>query len=178
MKVNLAKGLTRRRGAAPASADDLLRELIPRLRRHAARSTPMWLAEDAVQDTCERLLLNADTLVRHPNPAAYALRTVTTVLIDHHRRRVREVPAGEVPERAVGSASGDVESALDINWLLERLPPGQAAAVRLVDVEDHTIDQAAELLGLHRGTVSRSRARGLTTLRQKFSANRSYEGWP
>ncbi|MFJ1656857.1 RNA polymerase sigma factor [Streptomyces sp. NPDC088337] len=149
---------------------------MPKLRRRAGRSASAWLADDAVQEACEKLLMNADRLISHPNPQAYAFRTVTTVLIDQHRQTGREVPFPDLPDFAGKSEASDVESAWEAGRLLNLLSPGQSAAVRLVDVEGYTIDQAAEVLGVHRGTVSRARARGLSALRRKFLPTCHTEG--
>ena len=57
------------------------------------------------------------------------------------------------------------EAEWEATRLLGRLSERQAAAVLLVDLDGYTIDQAADILKVHRGTVSRARARALAALR-------------
>lgn len=152
----------------------LICALLPQLQSRAERSATRWLAEDAVQEACERLLSHASTFIAHPNPRAYAIRTLVTTLIDQQRRRQREVPAAEVPDDPGQAPGNPVESRWEAERLLAALPTGQASAVRLVDVEGFTIDQAAKILGVHRGTVSRARLRGLEALRRNFFLDESY----
>ncbi|MBM7173128.1 RNA polymerase sigma factor [Streptomyces sp. G44] len=163
-----------RHEAAMRDAKELLCALLPHLQRKADRLAVRWLAEDAVQEACERLLLRAEAFIRHPNPRAYAIRTVATTLIDQQRRRRREVLAADVPEGPSQGASDSVEARWETERLLRSLPSGQSAAVRLVDVEGYTIDQAAKILGVHRGTVSRARLRGLAVLRKISIEEESY----
>ncbi|MGW7299830.1 RNA polymerase sigma factor [Streptomyces sp. NPDC054829] len=148
--------------------------LLPQLRSKAERSTARWLAEDAVQEACERLLSRAATFIAHPNPRAYAIRTVVTTLIDQQRRGRREVLAADLPDLPSSGEGSLVEAWWEAERLLMSLPAGQSAAVRLVDIEGYTIDQAAEILGVHRGTVSRARLRGHETLRRNFLLDESY----
>lgn len=159
---------------AMRDAKEMICALLPQLQSRAERSAARWLAEDAVQDACERLLSRAATFIAHPNPRAYAIRTVVTTLIDQQRRRQREVLAAEVPDDPSPAQGSPVEAWWEAERLLAALPAGQSAAVRLVDVEGYTIDQAAEILGVHRGTVSRARLRGLEALRRNFFLDESY----
>ncbi|MEI7033980.1 RNA polymerase sigma factor [Streptomyces pratensis] len=149
-------------------AELLICELLPALRRKAAAMAHPPTAEDIVQTACERLLIRSAELMRHPNPRAYALRTVATVAYDQHRARRRETPVAEVPDRAVADVSLELyEAQWEVSRLLGRLSDGQAAAIRLVDIDGHSIDHAAALLGVHRGTVSRARWRGLRRLNEE-----------
>ncbi|WP_199548346.1 RNA polymerase sigma factor [Streptomyces sp. N35] len=142
-----------------------------RARREASR----WLAEDALQDACERLLSRGPAFATHPNPRAYAIKAMASALIDQRRRQRREVLASDLPEVPTTPLDCTVEAAWEAERMLAGLPSGQSSAVRLVDVEGYTIDQAAEILGVHRGTVSRARLRGLQSLRRTFFPHESYE---
>jgi RNA polymerase sigma-70 factor (ECF subfamily) len=147
--------------------ESLLRDVIPLLRRRASRLLGED-ADDAVQAACLKLLKASDAWLSHPNPTAYAIRAVTTAAYDLKRRQSQDVPVGEVPDRV---QTGDAMALREAGWEVERLLSGvsrkQAAAILLVDVHDYTIDDAAAVLGVHRGTVSRARRHGLLTMRER-----------
>lgn len=142
-----------------------IRELLPLLRRQASRILGED-AEDAVQTACLKLLRSSKSWLSHPNPAAYAVRAVTTAAYDMSRRQTRDTPMSEVPDRAhPGDAMAHREARWEVSRLLSAVPRKQAAAIFLVDVQDYTIDGAAAVLGVHRGTVSRARTHGLRAMR-------------
>ncbi|GAA1579271.1 MULTISPECIES: RNA polymerase sigma factor [Streptomyces] len=147
--------------------DALLRDVIPLLRRQASRLLGED-ADDAVQTACLKLLKASDAWLAHPNPTAYAMRAVTTAAYDLKRRQSQDMPVDEVPDRP---QAGDPLALREARWevarLLAEVPRKQAAAIFLVDVQDYTIDDAAAVLGVHRGTVSRARQHGLRAMRKK-----------
>jgi RNA polymerase sigma-70 factor (ECF subfamily) len=49
--------------------------------------------------------------------------------------------------------------------ILRKLTSPEAAAIRLVDIENYSLQEAGLLLGVHWGTVHRNRQRGLRQLR-------------
>jgi RNA polymerase sigma factor (sigma-70 family) len=151
--------------------------LMPRLHRRAvALSGSAHLAEDAVQDAYVKLVGRPDRLTRHPLPYAYALTAVVSLLRDGWRRRRREVPAGDLFDSVPHprpSTKDAKDAELEAVRLLKLLAASQAAAVALVDLDGYTIDQAAAVLGVHRGTVSRSRVRALERLRRALSTEDS-----
>lgn len=68
----------------------------------------------------------------------------------------------DVPERAADPAPGiDV----DIRRALDALPPRQRALVMLRHLEDISVAEAAEILGIAEGTVKSQIAHGLAKLR-------------
>ncbi|KOU41487.1 hypothetical protein ADK55_28760 [Streptomyces sp. WM4235] len=155
----------------------MLCELLPVLRRRASFMASSQTAEDAVQSACVKLLNNSAALVRHPNPQAYALRAVATAVYDLRRRQGRETAVAELPDAPVDDCAIELcEADWEAARLLSLLSPGQAHAVRLVDIEGHSIDRAAEILGVHRGTVSRARDRGLRRLRGEISFGGCHTG--
>ncbi|WP_158239589.1 RNA polymerase sigma factor [Streptomyces carminius] len=144
----------------------LIHDLLPLLRRQASRILGQD-AEDAVQTACLKLLRTSESWLSHPNPVAYAVRTVTTAAYDMSRRQRRDTPVDEVPDHAhPGDALAQREARWEVRRLLSAVPRKQAAAIFLVDVQDYTIDRAAAVLGVHRGTVSRARTHGLRTMRE------------
>jgi RNA polymerase sigma factor (sigma-70 family) len=149
--------------------DRTFTDLVPRLYRRALALTGCpHTAEDALHDTYLKLVARPERLVSHPLPYAYAYAGVVSVVRDGWRRRQREVLHPELADLTVSSSDDGParwEADQETARLLAHLTAKQAAVVLLVDVDGYTIDQAAEVLGLHRGTVSRSRRRALDKLR-------------
>jgi RNA polymerase sigma factor (sigma-70 family) len=160
---------------ARAEYDQVFCALLPRLyRRTLALTNSPQTAEDALHDAYLKLANHPDRLVRHPEPYAYAFSAVVSTIRDGWRRRSREVLLDDVtvlpaegPDRYDGWDGGVTirEAELETLRLLSNLTPRQAAIVLLVDVDGYTLDQVADLLGKHRGTVARSRDRALKKLR-------------
>ncbi|WP_406282304.1 RNA polymerase sigma factor [Embleya sp. NBC_00896] len=151
--------------------DALFCGLLPRLYRRAVLLAGEGCAEDAVHEAYLKLARRPDRLLGHPEPYAYAFRALVSVTRDMWRARSRQVLLPEPPEPGARAASSadDPIARREAEWeavrMLGSLPAKQAAAVLLVDLDGYTIDQAAEILGVHRGTVSRSRERALARLR-------------
>ena len=147
-------------------------KVLPRLYRRAVFLIGAARAEDAVHDAYLKLSARPERLVHHPEPYAYAFAAVVSAVRDSIRRTGRHVLVEQVPDRPEGS-TGPIELR-EAEWavteLLGRLPERQAAAVLLVDLDGYTIDQAADILKVHRGTVSRARARALAALRALMKA--------
>jgi RNA polymerase sigma factor (sigma-70 family) len=162
--------------------DRIFSDLLPRLYRRAfALTGSQHTAEDALHDAYLKLVIRPEALVRHPLPYAYAFATVLSVVRDGWRRGQREVPHGEVADLVVtqwDSGTTAWEAEQETVRLLRHLTAKQAAIVLLVDVDGCTIDQAADVLGLHRGTVSRARGRALDKLRSLFAPEPSADRGP
>jgi len=143
-------------------------KVLPRLYRRAVFLAGAARAEDAVHDAYLKLSARPERLVHHPEPYAYAFAAVVSAIRDTVRRTGRQVLVEQVPEGPGDSSAGPIELR-EAEWeaarLLGRLSERQAAAVLLVDLDGYTIDQAAAILKVHRGTVSRARARALAALR-------------
>lgn len=50
--------------------------------------------------------------------------------------------------------------------MLQSLTVKEAVVVLLVDLDGHSLDEAAELLGVHKGTAQRNRMRAVAKLRE------------
>lgn len=152
--------------SAAARFDDLFCDLLPRLYRRAVLLIGDGSAEDAVHEVYLKLTGRPERVLDHPQPYAYLIATLVSVVRDDLRRRRRLLPVAEVPERTDAGEFVDTrEARWQAAWLLRHLSPGQAAAVLLVDLDGYTIDEAAAVLRVHRGTVSRARRRALAALR-------------
>lgn len=151
---------------AGARFDVLFAELLPRLYKRAVLLAGTDAAEDAVHEVYLKLVRHPNRVLDHNQPYAYLIATLVSVVRDDWRHNRRWVPVAEVPDHADVTGVAEVwEAHWQAAWLLRQLSPGQAAAVLLVDLDGYTIDEAAAVLRVHRGTVSRSRARALAALR-------------
>ncbi|HZM79054.1 MAG TPA: SigE family RNA polymerase sigma factor [Candidatus Limnocylindrales bacterium] len=133
------------------------------LRRLAFALCGDWhLADDLVQHTFLQLYrhwrrLEGETL------DAYARRTLVNAFLSHRRRYRREQVVAEPPS-GVAPGPADAGSA-DLAEALAALPPRQRALVVLRHLEDMSVADAAELLGIAEGTVKSQTARALEKLR-------------
>jgi RNA polymerase sigma-70 factor (ECF subfamily) len=153
--------------SAAARFDDLFCDLLPRLYRRAVLVIGDGSAQDAVHEVYLKLAVRPERVLDHPLPYGYLIATLVSVVRDDLRRRRRIFPMADVPERADDGEFVDTsEARWQAAWLLRHLSPGQAAAVLLVDLDGYTIDEAAAVLQVHRGTVSRARRRALAALRE------------
>lgn len=147
--------------------DELFCEFLPRLYRRAVLLIGDGSAEDAVHEVYLKVSARPERVLAHPQPYAYLVAALVSVVRDDLRRRRRVVTVADVPERAdVDQFADSSEARWQAAWLLRQLSPKQAAAVLLVDLDGYTIDEAASVLGVHRGTVSRARHRALAALRE------------
>jgi len=135
------------------------------------------LAEDLVQDALVKVFARlrrggTDRPGVHPldgggTSEAYVRRAILTLFLDEHRRRKRWAaarPLVATADRVRGAASGATARA-DVAAALGRLAPRERACVVLRYLEDLTVPQVAEQLGLAQGTVKRYLADATATLR-------------
>jgi RNA polymerase sigma-70 factor (sigma-E family) len=122
-------------------------------------------AEDAVQATLVRTYA-AWPRVRRDDAFAYARRVLVNYVTDRWRRRLREYPVGEIPERA--SRADLAEEVALRQWLtgaLARLTLRERAVIimrYLFDLPEATV---AHDLGISLGTVKSTSSRALAKLR-------------
>ncbi|WP_246113648.1 RNA polymerase sigma factor [Streptomyces montanus] len=147
--------------------------------------TRSW-AEDAVHEAYLKLARRPQRLLEHPEPYAYAFTALMSVVRDTHRRERRQVPVDDVEIPGPGDTAGGAgrvgavgpvvagawdggverrDAEMEAIRLLGRLSSRQAGVVILVDLDGYTIDQAARIMKVHRGTAARHRARALEKLR-------------
>lgn len=135
----------------------------PALRRTAYAMCGDWqAAEDLVQVTFVRLYVHWRR-VRPETADAYARRILTNLFLNRRRKALRERITDQLPEPA--GAGVDLDSRVDLAAALARLPDRQRAVVALRYVDDLSISQVAELLGLAEGTVKSHCARATEALR-------------
>lgn len=135
------------------------------LRRLAYGLCGDWhLAEDLAQATFLQLYRHWRRL--EPGTIdAYARRAVVNAFLSNRRSRRRERLVAEPPEVRVTGDEAHLATALRVRAALDALPPRQRALVVLRHLEDVSVAEAAELLGVSPGTVKSQTARGLDKLR-------------
>ncbi|MFI0908733.1 RNA polymerase sigma factor [Streptomyces sioyaensis] len=167
--------------AASPTFDEVFCGLLPRLYRRAVMlAGSRQSAEDVVHEAYLRLARRPQRFLAHPEPYAYAFTAVLNVARDAYRKDRRQVLVDgleEVEETGAGGApmgpgsggwDGGVErrqAEIEAVRLLGKLSHRQAGIVILVDLDGYTIDQAAKIMKVHRGTAARHRARALDRLR-------------
>ncbi|MFD5035431.1 RNA polymerase sigma factor [Streptomyces sp. NPDC058220] len=149
--------------------DTLFCALLPRLYRRAVMlSGARQSAEDAVHETYLKLVAGPERLLAHPEPYAYAFAALLSAVRDARRKEIRQVPTEDPGAAQAHGWDGGLarrQSEWEALRLLSRLSARQAGVVILVDLDGYTIDQAAKIMKVHRGTAARHRARALEKLR-------------
>ena len=134
----------------------------PALRRTAYVIVRDWhAAEDVTQLGFARLYV-VWPRIRTETLEAYARKVVVNEALGWLRRRRRDQPTDVVPEVA---ATTPTESPLDVGEALGLLPAQQRAIVALRFLDDLSVAEVADLLGVAQGTVKSQTSRALTTLR-------------
>ena len=155
----------------PASFEDQLAALLPRLRRfaHALSRNPAD-ADDLTQAVIERALKSSDQWQAGTRLDSWCYRIMRNLWIDTARSRSRR-SAHEAPEEEGLSVGDDPRDAMDatvdlkrVMHAMERLPDEQREVVALILVEGFGYREVSEMLGLPIGTVSSRLVRGRTAL--------------
>ena len=134
------------------------------------------LAEDLVQETARKALKGATYLKSERNVRGWLFTILVNSVRDHLRRgEVWEVvdPEDCGPEIDCDLQSLSLATVQDVREALSRLTPPQRAAVVLVDIEEFTIAEAANMLGVPPGTVASRLARAHQELRGFLRAYRT-----
>lgn len=145
-------------------------DLLPRLRRFAlSLSRTPDIADDLVQEACERALDSAAAGDDIQNFEAFLFRIVRNLWYDRlRRRRVRgeEVDVQDHPDLLADHGGLPAERRMLLSKVaaeMERLPDDQRELMLLVCVEEMSYRDAADVLGIPIGTVmsrlSRARRR-------------------
>jgi len=124
-------------------------------------------AEDLVQET----LIALHTKRGSYDPAYPVTAWIHAIaryrLIDHWRRTKRRgvsIPVDDVLGLSDPAAADAVDAGTDVATLLEKLPPKQREAIRLVKLEEKSVRDAAAATGWSESDIKVSIHRGLKTL--------------
>lgn len=135
------------------------------------------LAADCVQEAMIRAYRRWPSLDPDRNPAGWLYRVGLNVARSRWRRLRRELLRGRVEDRPDPDAvivSRDPE----LDRALRRLPTGQRAVIVLRFLEDWSVDEVAEALGVAAGTVKSRQHRALDRLRQELEVSRGSRNAP
>ena len=163
-----------------ASVEAVWNEFSGDLRRFIVRrvSRPQD-ADDILQLVALRLLQNSDQQRDRRTLLGWLYAVTRNAITDHHRAAVHrhEVVTEEVPERPTADPSADEAAqqvlsglAACVRPLLRVLPPDQAAAVELVDLEGVSQVEAARAVGLSVSGMKSRVQRGRQAVRNAITA--------
>ena len=155
----------------PATFEDQLAALLPRLRRFAhGLSRDAADADDLTQAAIERALKSRDQWQAGTRLDSWCYRITRNLWIDTARSRARRM-VHEAPEEEglnVGDDPRDaMDAAVDLRRLMlamDRLPDEQREVVALILIEGFGYREVSEMLGLPIGTVSSRLVRGRSAL--------------
>jgi RNA polymerase sigma-70 factor (ECF subfamily) len=124
-------------------------------------------AEDLVQETLIAIHVhrNSYDLSRPVVPWVYSIARYK--LIDFLRRTkaiAHDIPINEVEGLTSRDDRADVESALELEALLERLPPKMRRAIQFVKLKGLSVREAAQHCGMSESAIKVSVHRGLRQL--------------
>ena len=130
-------------------------------------------AADAIQDGLISAYRNASSYRGDAAVTTWLHRIVVNACLDRIRRRTAR-PTVALPEddlQVDASRLGETrdameekETSLEVTRALAQLPPDQAAAVVLIDIEGYSVEEAAAILDCPPGTVKSRCSRGRVKL--------------
>jgi len=124
-------------------------------------------AEDLVQETLVALHAKRDTYDPSLPLTAWMYAIARYRLIDHLRRIGRRGAHSSIDDHEIGEDHSDFAAAdarRDIAALLQRLPPKQREAIRLVKLEEKSVKEAAAETGWSESDIKISIHRGVHAL--------------
>jgi len=153
----------------------LLTEAEARLRRYFDRRLPPGVVDDAVQDTL--LAVHQKRHTYDPaRPFEHWLMAVARHKWIDRLRAMRSAPTEALDEDIPMADHGDaVTSAWTLEALLRDLKPAQAAVIRLVKLQGHSIEEAAARTGQSVSLVKVNIHRGLGRLASLVQRQRDGE---
>ena len=127
-------------------------------------------AAELVHEAFVRALRNWPKVRRLDRPGAWVRRVLINLAIDTGRRRQRERRAVERLGRDDAAASSPGEPVVERYWdEVRRLPERQQLAVVLRYVDDRSVAEIAEVMGVTEGTVKTSLFTARRTLAAAFA---------
>jgi len=125
-------------------------------------------AEDLVQETLAKVYVRWHRRVagRIDNPAAYAQTTLVRTFLSARRRRWSgELPYAEPPDGLHPDSDAETDLQLQVAEALSELAPADRAVLVLRYLEDRSVTEVAQLLGVSEGAVRNRSMRALDRLR-------------
>ncbi|GAA3648690.1 SigE family RNA polymerase sigma factor [Nonomuraea antimicrobica] len=122
------------------------------------------LAEDLMQSVLLKVAGHWPRLIRQGTPEAYTRKALINQYISWQRRKRRESPGADPPERGNAHDDATVDRII-LRTALTRLTPRQRAVIVLRFYEDLSERETAEILGCSVGTVKSQTHHALGRLR-------------
>jgi RNA polymerase sigma-70 factor (sigma-E family) len=125
-------------------------------------------AEDLVQETLAKVYVRWHRRIGGAidNPAAYAQTAlVRTFLSDRRRKSSGELPYAEPPDGADPDRAAETDLQLQVAEALAGLSPADRAVLVLRYLEDRSVSETAQVLGVTEGAVRNRSMRALDRLR-------------
>jgi RNA polymerase sigma-70 factor (sigma-E family) len=132
------------------------------LRRVAYVVTRDWHAAEDVTQRAFVKIYRAWPRIERAGLEAYARRAVVNESLSYVTRRPRDVVVETVPDQPVP----ETVEVLDLSAALSTLPAQQRAVIALRFVDDRSVAETAEALGIAEGTVKSHTAKAIATLRR------------
>lgn len=152
---------------------------LPGLRRFAYALVGDWYgADDVTQAALERMYVAWPRLRDVTDHGAY-LRTVAARCAASESRRSwrrREWIVEAIPDQVISDGVVEASVRLDLAAALSGLSVKQRAIVVLRFVEDRSVADVADILGISQGTVKRQSHDALVTLRRRLDADEQQQG--
>lgn len=129
-------------------------------------------SEDLVQETLAKVFVRWHSRLRGPidNPAGYAHTTLVRTYISAQRRRTnRERPVDSLPEQVVSPA--DLDTRLALRDALAGLEPLDRAVLVLRYLDDLSVAETADALGVSSGAIRNRSMRALERLRGQLGTS-------
>jgi RNA polymerase sigma-70 factor (sigma-E family) len=125
-------------------------------------------ADDLVQTAFVKLYRHWRD-VRLGSVDAYTRRILVNTFLSHRRDRRRETVVADLPDQPDVDAA-DPASRTDLARALQRLPTQQRTVVVLRYLENLSVAEVADFLGVAEGTVKSQTSRGVDALRKALGA--------
>ena len=157
-----------------ASHAALLKALVPLLRAfYRRRLGEGGELEDLVQETLIAVHTRRASYDRDRPFTAWLFSIARYKMIDHFRRTRRHVSVEDLAETlSVESFEAASNARMDVEQLLDGLPPKQASAIRRTRLDGLSIAEAAEVAGIGESDVKVSVHRGLKALGARIRGER------
>jgi RNA polymerase sigma-70 factor (sigma-E family) len=131
-------------------------------------------ADDLVQGALERMYIAWPRACKASDPGAYLRTVLARLAISESRRasRRREVAASHWPAQpgnSVTDHSAAADDRVDLAAALRTLTAKQRAVVALRYLEDRSVAEVADILGIAQGTVKRQSHDAMASLRRHLT---------
>ena len=139
-------------------------------------------AEDLLQEVYAKLWKMRDNLADVRSPEAFAVTMTKNACLDFLRSpagRKNRTEIDRLPVTAEEQPPDRKLEALDllgnVRKLIDRLPENQRQILRLRAMDDHSLEEIAEMTGFSPGNVRTMLSRARKTLREQMTNDYSYE---